>query len=110
MEHEWLAVGQAFLIGQAGMGEWSGTDEEAAARATVLTLLARRVEGATICPSEAARALAEGLGGKDWRDEMAAVHAAVDELVKEGAVRLSWRGEARAERTGAYRIGRAEAR
>lgn len=73
------------------------------ARAAVLTLLAARAEGATLCPSEAARVIAdEG----DWRGAMPAVHAAVDGLVAAGAVRLSWRGVPMAERAGPYRIGR----
>ncbi len=79
-----------------------------AVRAAVLDLLARRAEGATVCPSEVARVLAGGRGTEDWRSEMAAVHAAVDALVAEGAVRLSWKGEALVERDGPYRIGRAE--
>lgn len=79
------------------------------ARAVALALLARRAEGATICPSEVARALAAAAGREDWRREMPGVHAAVDALVAEGLVRLSWRGEAKAQRDGAYRIGRAGA-
>ena len=78
------------------------------ARDTVLALLAERAPGATVCPSEAARALASARGSEDWRAVMEVVHAAVDGLVAGGVVRLSWRGEPLAERTGAYRIGRAE--
>lgn len=70
-------------------------------RATILALLADRAPGATVCPSEAARALAA-----DWRGAMPAVHAAIDELVAEGSVRLSWKGQSLAARTGPYRIGR----
>lgn len=77
------------------------------ARAMTLALLARRAEGATVCPSEVARALAGAAGREDWRGEMAGVHRAVDGLVAEGMVRLSWRGEAKTAREGAYRIGRA---
>jgi hypothetical protein len=73
------------------------------ARATVLTLLAARADGATICPSEAARVIA---AAGDWRAAMPAVHAAVDALVAEGVVGLSWRGEAMVARAGPYRIGR----
>ena len=69
----------------------------------VLSLLNARGAGATICPSEAARALAEL--NEDWRAEMPAVHEAVDRLVAEGAVRLSWKGEALPSRAGPYRIG-----
>lgn len=38
---------------------------------------------------------------------MPAVHSAVDSLVAEGLVRLSWKGEAIPVRDGPYRIGRA---
>ena len=77
------------------------------ARATILDLLAARAEGATICPSEAARALAAGAGREDWRAFMADVHMAAERLAAEGGVRLSWQG---ADRTrGPYRIGRLQA-
>ena len=69
----------------------------------VLSLLNARGAGATICPSEAARALAEP--NEDWRAAMPAVHEAVDRLVAEGAVRLSWKGAALPSRAGPYRIG-----
>ena len=72
-----------------------------AARDAVLALLAARAEGGTVCPSEAARVLA---ADGDWRAQMPRVHAAVDALGAEGAVRLSWKGEAMAERAGPYRI------
>jgi hypothetical protein len=92
------------------MGEEAkgGERDGAAAKAAVLSLLSRRAEGATICPSEPARMLAEAGGSADWRGEMAAVHRAVDGLVKEGVVQLSWQRKVLGERTGAYRIGRAE--
>jgi hypothetical protein len=79
----------------------------AAARAAVLTLLGTRAADGTICPSEAARALAASAGdGADWRRHMPAVHAAVDALVAGGAIRLRWKGEAMATRAGPYRIAR----
>ncbi|WP_309547008.1 hypothetical protein [Sphingomonas sp. SUN019] len=37
---------------------------------------------------------------------MPAVHAAVDQLVDEGLVRLSWKGRKLVTRAGPYRIGR----
>lgn len=77
-----------------------------AARERVMTMLAARAAGATLCPSEVARSLA-GEGG-DWRARMAEVHAAVDALAAAGTVRLSWKGRAMRERRGAYRIGRAD--
>lgn len=80
---------------------------EPEARAAALRLLAARAPAATVCPSEVARALATA-DGTDWRGAMAQVHAAVDRLVDEGAVRLSWKGAALAARDGPYRIGRGE--
>jgi hypothetical protein len=41
-----------------------------------------------------------------WRDAMPAVHAAVDQLVAEGAVRLRWKGQPLPARAGPYRIER----
>jgi hypothetical protein len=76
------------------------------ARAAALALLVARAPGATVCPSEVARALAAAAGITDWRGEMQAVHAAVDGLVAEGEVRLSWKGAVLAVRAGPYRIGR----
>jgi hypothetical protein len=70
-------------------------------RAATLDLLARRAAGATICPSEVARALSP----KDRRGAMPSVHAAIDGLVRDGAMRLGWKGERLATRSGPYRIG-----
>lgn len=78
-------------------------------REATLTLLCARAFDATICPSEVARLLAAAAGagqaGPDWRDMMPAVHAAVDRLVSEGRVRLSWKGQPLSSRCGPYRIG-----
>lgn len=73
------------------------------ARATILSLLASRALGSTICPSEVARALA---GGADtqWRDAMLMVHAAVDGLLLGEVVQLSWKGKPLVSRSGPYRI------
>ena len=70
-------------------------------RAATLSLLARRAPDATICPSEVARAILP-----DWRSAMPGVHAAVDGLVRDGLVRLSWKGQTLVTRSGPYRIGR----
>lgn len=75
------------------------------ARAAAMALLAARAPGATVCPSEVARVVADGA---DWRAAMPVVHAAVDGLVADGAVRLSWKGAAMAARAGPYRIGRVD--
>ncbi|WP_254603125.1 DUF3253 domain-containing protein [Sphingomonas bacterium] len=73
------------------------------ARAATLALLDRRTPGATVCPSEVARALAT-----DWRGAMPIVHAAIDDMLADGVVRLSWKGVVLATRDGPYRIGRVE--
>ncbi|MET0361130.1 MAG: DUF3253 domain-containing protein [Sphingobium sp.] len=81
-----------------------------------LKLLEARAFGATVCLSEVARAMAarSNIGadtdetGPDWRDVMPIVHAAVDEMVSEGLVGLSWKGEPLAMRSGPYRINRKE--
>jgi Protein of unknown function (DUF3253) len=75
----------------------------------ILSLLAERAEGATICPSEAARRLAGPQG--DWRGEKEAVHAAADALLAEGTIALSWKGVSlsfgpKQKRRGPYRIAR----
>jgi len=53
--------------------------------------LDRRQQTSTICPSEVARALTASDPAKDWRTAMPAVHAAIDQLMAEGAVQLSLR-------------------
>ena len=74
-----------------------------AANAAVLTLLAEREAGPTICPSEAARRIADH---KDqWRLAMPLVHAAVDRLFDQQIVGLSWKGRPLSARSGPYRIG-----
>lgn len=73
------------------------------ARHAVLALLEQRLPDATICPSEAARVLAPD----GWRDLMPQVHGAVDVLIAERLVRLSWKGEPLPARDGPYRIAKA---
>ena len=64
-------------------------------RELTLALLNARAAGATLCPSEVARALVDNsdtdAGPLNWRGVMPSVHAAIDQLVAEGAVRLSWK-------------------
>ena len=55
----------------------------------ILGLLEKRAEMATICPSEAARAL----GGEAWRDQMDAARAAARRLEAAGAVDITQGGE-----------------
>lgn len=80
--------------------------EEAAA--TILKMLPARATGATICPSEVARAIFATIGSEysmmSWRSAMPAVHAAVDQLVAAGTICLSWKGAPLARRSGPYRI------
>ncbi|GMM92634.1 DUF3253 domain-containing protein [Qipengyuania sp. MTN3-11] len=71
------------------------------ARDAILKLLAQRDVGKSICPSEVARALADG---GDWRGEMAGVHRATDGLLADGAIAISWKGERLTRRRGPYRI------
>ncbi len=73
-----------------------------AVRQTVNTLLDARRSGATICPSEVARALSE----TGWRDLMPDIHAVVDTMVAERTVVVSWKGRLLPERNGPYRIGK----
>lgn len=56
---------------------------------SIRALLAQRAEGATICPSEAARAV----GGDDWRALMQPARDAARELVDAGEVEVTQRGE-----------------
>ena len=80
------------------------------AREATTTLLAARAAGSTVCPSEVARALALDRGQPDdWRENMAIVHASIDQMVAEGLIRLSWKGEMLAARAGPYRIRRRSA-
>ncbi len=72
------------------------------ARDTTLALLGARAPGATVCPSEIARVIT---AGEDWRSAMPAVHAAVDRLLAEELVAVSWKGRPLETRVGPYRIG-----
>ena len=64
----------------------SPTDD--ALEQSVLDLLARRAARATICPSEAARAV----GGDDWRELMEPARAAARRLVARGEVEITQGG------------------
>jgi hypothetical protein len=81
------------------------------ATAAVLTLLAEREPGATICPSEVARKIATDMSANDeadWRTAMPIVHAVVDHLIGQENIRLSWKGRELAARSGPYRIACAD--
>jgi hypothetical protein len=64
--------------------------EQAQLRAVILELLDLRGPGKTICPSDVARALA----GKNFAPLMDAVRAAAAELVTDGEIEVTQRGEA----------------
>ncbi|MDQ2764853.1 MAG: DUF3253 domain-containing protein [Pseudomonadota bacterium] len=81
-------------------------DPEMAARDVALALLEARAPDRTVCPSEVARALAAASGEIVWRSTMPTVHAAIDTLLAERLVQLSWKGKSLAIRAGPYRIGR----
>lgn len=59
-----------------------------ALEASVLALLEQRAAGATICPSEAARAV----GGEEWRPLMEPARAAARRLVVAGEVEITQGG------------------
>ena len=61
---------------------------DAALEQSVLALLEARARGATICPSEAARAV----GGDDWRPLMEPARAAARRLVAQGLVEITQGG------------------
>ena len=63
--------------------------EHAQLRTVILELLDRRGSGKTICPSDAARALA----GDEFRPLMDSARAAAAELVAEGEIEVTQRGE-----------------
>lgn len=64
-------------------------DEDLALESSVLRLLAERPRGATICPSEAARAVG---GGDDWRPLMERAREAARRLVARGEVVITQKG------------------
>ena len=63
-----------------------GTDRQL--EASIRTLLGARAAAATICPSEAARAV----GGDEWRELMEPARRAARRLVAEGEVDILQRG------------------
>jgi hypothetical protein len=67
----------------------SETPQQARLRAVILELLDRRGPEKTICPSDAARALA----GRDFRRLMDATRAAAAELVAAGEIEVTQGGE-----------------
>lgn len=66
-----------------------GRASEEKAREAILELLAERGAEKTICPSDAARALA----GERFRPEMETVRDAARRLVREGRIEVTQKGE-----------------
>lgn len=63
-------------------------DRDRELASTILVLLDQRAPTATICPSDAARAV----GGDEWRDLMEPARQAARRLVAEGAVEITQGG------------------
>jgi hypothetical protein len=69
------------------------TPTDVALQASLVELLDRRAAAATVCPSEAARAVAAGEGRPDaWRDLMEPARAAARRLVEAGRVEITQGG------------------
>jgi hypothetical protein len=83
-------------------------DRQGQMEAVILELLAERGEGKTICPSEAARRVAE-LGGEpeQWRIWMGMARAAAASMANRGLLVVLQRGERvdPADARGAIRLG-----
>ena len=71
------------------------TDVDHALEAAVVELLSARASGATICPSEAARAVSAERGEADdaWRELMEPARAAARRLVAAGDVVITQKGQ-----------------
>ncbi|MGV3562240.1 MAG: DUF3253 domain-containing protein [Nocardioides sp.] len=65
------------------------SDTDRALETSIRDLLSRRAADATICPSEAARAV----GGEDWRDLMEPARRAARRLVSAGEVEITQGGK-----------------
>jgi hypothetical protein len=78
-------------LGERGDPWWDATPAGQRTRlaATVRALLRHRAEGATICPSDAARVV----GGESWRDLMDAARAVAGDLAAAGEIVVRQRGE-----------------
>ncbi|MFF3559688.1 DUF3253 domain-containing protein [Streptomyces sp. NPDC002574] len=72
-------------------GETLTSFSDRAVESVILTLLDQRSPGASICPSEAARALRPG-PGDGWRDLMEPVRRAAGRLADAGLVVTTQRG------------------
>jgi hypothetical protein len=73
----------------AGVSATQPDDPELAVREAILDLLGRRDPGKTICPSDAARAVA----GKGFRPLMPVARQAAAGLVDEGLLEVTQKGQ-----------------
>ncbi len=97
-------------LGERGEPWWETPSEQGRSErlgAAVRSLLRHRKHEATICPSDAARAV----GGEAWRDLMDAARAVAAELAGDGVVEVRQGGQKvdPATATGALRLGRGPA-
>ena len=86
-------IGPGPVSAEGGYGSFvpaTETDLEERSRAAILDLLADRGPEKTICPSEAARALA---GSKDFRPYMDPVRDAAAKLAQAGRIEVTQKGE-----------------
>ena len=70
---------------------WAGELEDL--EQSILDLLDRRAPGSTICPSEAARAVAADAGREDWRSLMDLARAAGRRLADQGQIQVTQKGQ-----------------
>lgn len=76
-----------------GGRETTAPEIEAQLEAAIFELLAARAAGASICPSEAARAAAAAAGARDsWRDLMPQSRRVAARLVAAGRIEMTQRG------------------
>lgn len=83
-ERDWEGVRYCSAACRRGLAETDGALEGA-----ILELLSKRARGATICPSEAARAV---FGEGAWREGMEAARRAARRLVAKGRVVITQGG------------------
>jgi hypothetical protein len=59
---------------------------------TIATLLSQRAQDATICPSDAARAVSDENGGEGWRELMEPSRRAARRMVARGEIQITQGG------------------
>jgi hypothetical protein len=74
------------------VGQRRGETRAVEIEAEILRLLERRGEGKTICPSEAAKAVAGSSERAEWEPLMGAVRAVGKRLVGEGKIVVTQKG------------------